>query len=130
VAFFAASLGLFKIMPTSLVSRVDKGFSDVQVELPPGSKLEETAAVVDRIVEAARRHKEVESVTDTLGGNGGLNHGHVHINLKERNERSISEDQFEEVLRPELAAIPGAHITFNGGWGSGRVQILLTGFDS
>ena len=117
-------------MPTSLVSQVDKGFADVQIELPPGSQIEETAQVVDRVVKAARSHKEVESVTDTIGGGSGLSHGHVHINLKERDKRGISEDQFEKILRPELASIPGAHISFGGGWGSGQVQILLTGFDT
>lgn len=128
--FFGGSVALFKSMPTSLVSRIDKGESSITVELPPGSQLKDTLEIVERIDRIVKARPEVETVFDKIGGDGGINIGRVQITLVPKDKRALSQDQFEAALRPELATIPGAHITFNGGWGSGQVQMMLTGYDS
>ncbi len=129
VIFFGASLALFKMLPTSLVSRIDRGESTVTVELPPGSKLKETTAAVDRLTRAIMARPEVATVFSSLGRNGEVNKGRIHIVLKPRNERKLSQDEFEDALRPRLTSLPGARAAFTGGWGSGNVQVLLTSRD-
>src|SRR6185437_9934338 len=129
LAFFIGSVGLFKILPTSLVSRIDKGETSINVELPPGSELPETYAVVQRVVKIAQSHPESDVVYASCGNDQQVNKGWVHVSLKPKEQRTISQDQFEDGLRKELAGIPGARITFGGGWGSGKVEICLTGYD-
>jgi len=127
--FFAASIVLFQMLPTSLVSRIDRGESNIKVELPPGSTIDETIAAVDRVTASIRGRREIDTIFDTVGKDGAVNEGRVQVVLKPREQRKISQDEFEDQVRPLLAKIPGARISFEGGWGSGSVQILLTSRD-
>lgn len=130
IAFFIASIGLFKVLPTSLVSRIDRGESSIHVELPPGSPLEDTRIVVQRVIKLAESHPETEKVYGSCGNDGQTSEGWVHVTLKPRDKRKVSQDEFENAMRLQMAAIPGARITFGGGWGSGDVTVCLTGYDS
>ncbi len=128
---FGASIALFQALPTSLISRVDNGSVAVRIELPAGAQLAESRAVVEQITKIANARPEVESVFATCGrGPGEANKGYVSITLKPRDKRKLSQDEFELSLRPELAKVPGAKINFGGGWGSGRVSIMLTSVNS
>ncbi len=129
VLCFGASVALFQALPTSLVSRIDYGSSWMNVELPPGSPLKETIEVVEDLSKKAVARPEVENVF-AVAGNGEIHRGWVNIKLKDKKERKLSQDQFENALRPEIAKIPGARINFGGGWGSGRVQVMLTSYDA
>lgn len=129
IAFFVASIFLFRAMPTTLVSRIDRGESALNVELPPGSTLADTIEVVERVDAAVRSHAEVQTVMDYIGSSGNVNQAHVQIVLVPRDQRKLSQDAFESAVRPQLDKIPGAKIVFQGGWGSGSVQVLLTGYD-
>lgn len=129
VTIFGASLYLFNELPKSLVSRIDRGESHINVELPPGSQLKQTLSVVEQAGRELMKRPEVVTVFSTAGRSGELNQGRVHVVLKPRAERKLSQDEFEDAMRPSLANIPGARLTFGGGWGSGNVQVLLTSYD-
>jgi HAE1 family hydrophobic/amphiphilic exporter-1 len=130
VIFFLASLALFQALPTSLVSRIDRGGSTIIVELPPGSKLEDTTEIVQRVGKIVQGRPEVDVVFATVGKEGEVNQGRLQVVLKPRDQRKLSQDEFEAAMRPLLMTIPGARISFDGGWGSGNVRILLTSYDS
>ena len=130
VIFFLASLALFQALPTSLVSRIDRGGSTIIVELPPGSKLEDTTEIVQRIGKVVQGRPEVDVVFATVGKEGEVNQGRLQVVLKPRDQRKLSQDEFEAAMRPLLMTIPGARISFDGGWGSGNVRVLLTSYDS
>lgn len=130
IVFFIASIALFKALPTSLVSRIDRGESTITVELPPGSQLRDTLSVVERLNDIIKTQPEVETIFGTIGKGGEVNQGRMQIVLKPKGERKLSQDEFEDKMRPLLSAVPGARITFNGGWGSGNLQILLTSYDT
>ncbi len=127
--FFAASIALFQALPKSLVSRIDRGESYVNIELPPGSRLNETLAVTERLVKQVQTRPEIEKVFASVGRGGELNMARIVCILKPRTERKLTQDQFEDQIRPKLVSVPGARVTFGGGWGSGSVHILLTGYD-
>ncbi len=129
IIFFAASIYLFKSLPTSLVSRIDRGESYVNIELPPGSKLKDTVEIVQQLSAIVLKHPEVNTIFANAGSGGEVNNGRLIILLKPRGERKLSQDEFEETIRPELLQVPGARINFGGGWGSGAVHILLTSHD-
>jgi HAE1 family hydrophobic/amphiphilic exporter-1 len=129
IVFFGASLILFNMMPTALVSRTDRAEANLRVELSPGSPLSDTQEALQRTVAIIRKRPEVLLVWATAGSGAGVNEGRIHVVLKPRNERALSEQQFEDAIRPSLSDVPGAKISFQGGWGSGNLQVLLTSYD-
>lgn len=126
--FFAASVALFKALPTSLVSRVDRGDSYIKIELPPGTPLQETIKVIEEITKKVMARPEVDRVF-SVAGQGEVNKGYINATLKPREKRKLSQDEFESALRPEIIRTQGARVIFGGGWGSGNVQVLLTSYD-
>lgn len=141
VAFFAVSVVMFRQMPTSLISKVDRGEAQVSLELPPGATLADTQIAAQQVWTHARKYPEVEKVFITIGtptsgarGSstaGGVNKATAYIVLRPRAERKISQQDFEAVIRRDLQTIPGARINIGSGGGlSGKVKILLAGEDS
>jgi len=108
LAFFIASLTLVPLIPKGFVDDGDFGFSNVSVELPPGSTLEDVNKVVTQATDIIRQNPVVERVLATEE----INSATLAINLKPREERNISQKQFEEQVRPSFEQIPGARISF------------------
>jgi len=138
-AIFLSSVGMLATIPTSLVNSADRGESLVALELPPGATLETTAEASLRVTKLLMSHPEVEHVFASVGtpsntgmrssGSAGtVNKASLYVILKERSKRKLSQQQFEDMVRPEIAAIPGirANISATMGLG-GKVQILLVG---
>jgi hydrophobe/amphiphile efflux-1 (HAE1) family protein len=129
ILFFVGSIFLFKSLPTSLVARIDRGEIHVNVELPPGSQLDDTVEVLQKLNEIVLKRPEVKTIFSSAGSGGEVNQGRMFVVLKERSERKLTQDQLEDLIRPELQMVPGARVNFGGGWGSGAVHILLTSHD-
>ncbi|MEH2286146.1 efflux RND transporter permease subunit [Nostoc sp.] len=107
-AFFIASLMLVPLIPKGFVDDGDFGISNVSIELPPGSTLSDVNKVVTQATDIIRQNPVVERVLATEE----INSATLAINLKPREERNISQKQFEEQVRPDFAQIPGARISF------------------
>jgi hydrophobic/amphiphilic exporter-1 (mainly G- bacteria), HAE1 family len=129
VVIFGGSLILFDQLPKSLVSHIDRGETDINIDLPQGTQLKQTLKTVKEVTAMVRKRPETQLTFSTAGRGGEVNQGRVHVVLKPKGERTCTQDQFEDSLRPDLKKIPGARITFGGGWGSGNVQMLLTSYD-
>jgi hydrophobe/amphiphile efflux-1 (HAE1) family protein len=135
VAFFALGIVLFQLVPTSLIGKVDKGETQLSVELPPGSTMEETKACVDQASKIVQARPEVASVFATVGGaaanfseggSGEVNQASLYITLKPRAQRNVSEQEFESAVRPELKLIAGARTQFKNSFGmGGTLKVLL-----
>ncbi|QLE40290.1 efflux RND transporter permease subunit [Nostoc sp. C052] len=108
LAFFIASLMLVPLIPKGFVDDGDFGISNVSIELPPGSTLEDVNKVVTQATNIIRQNPVVERVLATEQ----INSATLAINLKPREERNISQKQFEEQVRPSFGKIPGARISF------------------
>lgn len=61
----------------TFVPPFDGGSVSIKVELPPGSSLEQTRAVVERLEVIARRHPDVKYTNSTLGVQGGGGFGSI-----------------------------------------------------
>jgi hydrophobic/amphiphilic exporter-1 (mainly G- bacteria), HAE1 family len=140
--FFAGSLGLAAMLPFEFIPVEDLSRSSITVQLPPGSTLAETDAVVRRVDEELRKRPEVRSVyasigsaTTSFGPGGGGSAGEVRrasitVNLVRKSERDIRQQAFEQEMGPILRAIPGARVQFGvEGGGGGQVSIQLVGDD-
>ncbi|MHC5742205.1 MAG: efflux RND transporter permease subunit [Nostoc sp.] len=108
LAFFIASLTLIPLIPKGFVDDGDFGISNVSIELPPGSTLEDVNKVVIQTTDIIRQNPVVERVLATEE----INSASLAINLKPREKRNISQKQFEEQVRPNFEQIPGARISF------------------
>jgi hydrophobe/amphiphile efflux-1 (HAE1) family protein len=141
-SIFIISVAMLASLPTSLVNSADRGESLVAIELPPGATLQTTTDASKRVTKILLSHSEVEHVFASVGtpsntgvkssGTAGtVNKSNLYVILKERSHRKISQQQFEDMVRKEIATIPGirANISATMGLG-GKVQILLVGRDA
>ena len=121
-AFFIASLMLVPYIPTGLVDSGDIGLSIVNIELPPGSTLQDTSNTVKQATDFLRQSPIVENVLATEE----INSASLTVNLVPRSERDISQAEFEQEIRPLFKQIPGARISFSStGSVGGRKDVTL-----
>ncbi|WP_413200744.1 efflux RND transporter permease subunit [Nostoc piscinale] len=122
MAFFIASLMLVPLIPKGFVDDGDFGISNVSIEVPPGSTLEDVTKVVTQATDIIRQNPVVEKVLATEE----INSATLSIQLKPKEERNISQKQFEEQTRPLFQEIPGARISFQSqGPGGGRKALSI-----
>ncbi len=115
----------------------DNSELNIAIETPPGSSLEYTTLKAEEAAMIARRHPEVDYVYTTAGsstGQGLANSATVYVRLIPKHKRNISQDEFGQVLRTELAHIGGATAyTFAAGGFAGnqkQLQLQLQGPDA
>ena len=121
-AAFVATIACFALLPMTFQPPFDAERSTVTITLAPGSTLDQTQAVVDRVDALLKRQPEVDSVyTRTFVGNG-----RVTARLKE--DRKQTSTEFERSLSGELAKIPDARVNFQSqfGWGDNNRDVTLT----
>ncbi len=125
VAFFIGSLQLIPFIPQGLFDSGDIGLSTVSIELPPGSTLSDTEAVMQQTNQLLQKRPEVKSV---LGTAQSVNKATVYVNLVPKDKRQLSQKEFEQQMRESFAAIPGTRISFassGAGGGSKDLSIVL-----
>ncbi len=142
VIFFVFGLSLFPLMPQSLVPQVDRNELTLSVELEPGTKLDKTTEVVRQISAVMQKQPGVRTVFAAIGtpasagpgapgSAGGVNTATVYGVLVPRGERENSQQQLEEMLRPQLEHIPGVRSRFGALEGlSGTLTLLLASNDN
>ncbi len=133
IAIFLSSLLLSQYIPQGLSGGGDKALSILAVELPPGSELAETESVLSQINKLVQGHLEVKKVLTVAGEDGKVNVGSVYISLVPKQERTISQQNFEQELRNDIKTIPGARISFRSqgvGVGNKDLSIVLRGQDT
>ncbi|QIR36125.1 efflux RND transporter permease subunit [Tolypothrix sp. PCC 7910] len=108
IAFFMASLMLVPMIPKGFVDDGDYGLSSISIEIPPGSTLADMNQVVTQTTNILLKNPYVAQVVATED----LSTATLAVNLKPKEERKISQKQFEEQIRPLFQQIPGARISF------------------
>ena len=129
-----AALGLtafmFTIIPTQFFPNTNSDFSQVRIEMVPGTTLKQTEAVADQVASIVRREPEVETALERI------NEGNARIFITLKKDRERSSMEFERALTPELQKIADARVSFAAmtggpGGGTGRpINIMLSGSDS
>ena len=111
-AFFFGSLQLIPYIPKGLFDAGDTGLSVVQVELPPGSMLGDTEVVIKELEQTLRQQPAVKGILSQVGEDGNVNTGLLSVILLPRNERELSQQEFQTQMRQIFNQIPGARISF------------------
>jgi multidrug efflux pump subunit AcrB len=128
-AFFVLSIVGLMMVPTEFIPASDDSFTQLNVELPPGARLEDTAAVSAAAYHIIARQPEVESVVEIIGGDefGEVRTGNLNITLVKPNQRKVTQRQWEDRVIKDLGSIPDSRIHFNRN-GNGRdVNLYITG---
>lgn len=141
--FFALSIVLFKMMPTSVIGSIDRGESMINVELPPGTTLKVTEEKMRKLTDILKQDPDVKNVftqvgTATEGGGrgrtgsaGAVNSGTLFVTLVDRSERQRSQQQFEDEIREKLNTVSGPRLSFMARGGiTGKLKLVLVGDDS
>jgi multidrug efflux pump subunit AcrB len=118
----ALSVGLFGTLPMTFQPEQNLDFSQVNVTMPPGSTLDQTTAVEDRVAALLKKDPDVEHVYERIN----VGNGHLNIVLSKKREKTSTE--FERLHAPELSAIPDARVSFqsqNGGGPSGDSRDIM-----
>ena len=130
--FFALSLGGGMLLPKAFVPPEDFSTSILQIELPPGGKLEDTARVSGSATAILRKQPEVTDVVEFIGSDSAeVRNAQVFVSMVPRSQRTVSAKEFEQRMMPQLNQVPDAHINFqNFGFGGGRdLTLFLVGDD-
>ena len=112
VAFFFGSLQLVPYIPKGLFDSGDTGLSTIQVELPPGSQLSDAEKITRKIDQLLENSPAVDSVLATVGKDNQVNSAEIFVNLLPKEQRELTQLQFQEQMRNAFAQIPGARISF------------------
>jgi multidrug efflux pump subunit AcrB len=133
--FFALSLVALYFVPQSFIPQGDFSNSQLQIELPPGVRLEDTAAVSDAAYQIIKKHPEATSVVESIGGTDGdeVRTATLYVSLVPRKERKLRQVDWEKMVLKELKTIPDARMNFQNfnGASEGRdITLYITGDDT
>jgi hydrophobic/amphiphilic exporter-1 (mainly G- bacteria), HAE1 family len=109
-ALIAATVWLFMIVPKGFLPSEDQGRFNVSVEAIQGIGFDGMVDHLTRVSDIIAKDPNVLGYTSQVGGGpggGSLSSGRVNVDLKPRDQRSLSVDQVIAELRPKLAQIPG-----------------------
>jgi len=139
IGFLVASLALVPLLQTGLFPPADSHFTTLNVELPPGSSLEDTMHVAEEARAAIKGVDGITHVFATVGnaqesGRGTTQAGEVRkavltLELAKRGERP-SRTTIEDIARQKLVSVPGARFTLGGGGASEKLELILAGDDA
>jgi multidrug efflux pump subunit AcrB len=138
--FFIGSIALVPLLPTGFVPTADRGQTQVNIELPPGSTLAETQAVAERTRAAAMQVDGITSIFSSIGGGSSgdafapgaaaeARRAVLTLTTVHRNDRDESLQELETQIRRNLADIPGARFTVGPPDTGVKMQLVLRSED-
>ncbi|WP_027717632.1 efflux RND transporter permease subunit [Desulfovirgula thermocuniculi] len=112
-----ASVCLIPLIGRELFPPEDSGQLTVDVQMPVGTVLSETQAVLEKMAATVAQIPEVQTVAITVGGGAGgymgapqTEQGSLAVRLKPKEERRRTTDQVVEEVRSKTRGIPGATV--------------------
>ncbi|HNE50228.1 MAG: efflux RND transporter permease subunit [Chitinophagales bacterium] len=117
VLFCVATYFINKTVPSGFIPSEDQGMFYAIIQTPPGSSLERTFDISERLQKVAEKVEGVKSVSalagyEILSEGTSSNTGTCLINLKDWSERKHSVQQIIEELEEKTKDIAGASIEF------------------
>jgi multidrug efflux pump subunit AcrB len=126
IGFFVLSIFISTKLPGEFIPVGDNGRSFLSIEMPPGTRLDETDAVVISIMDELKKRPEVKSAFASVD----LRKASLTINLIPRHERKLTQQQFESDFNTFVARYPGVRASFGQeGGGGGIVSFTLASDD-
>ncbi len=145
--FSISAVFVLRWIPSEFMPRVDDGRINVNIDLPVGTRLEETinkTSEIEKIAIENIKEHEIETVRSQIGPGGfmggrtGSHVSRINIELIPASRRQRSQEEIANGIRESLTDIPGANIRvgMGGGMGGGGafgtdspIEVEIFGFD-
>jgi HAE1 family hydrophobic/amphiphilic exporter-1 len=110
-----ATVYCFRIIPMGFIPSQDIGQINGQTEMAQGLGYQAMVEHQLEVMKIVQADPNVRSITSSIGlvtGGGGsaANGGRLQIELKPREERTLTADQVIESLRPKVQSVPGVRV--------------------
>ncbi len=139
-AFFIGSIQLIGLLPKGFVPPSDRGQTQINIELPPGSTLQETWSTAEIVRQRAMQVLGVAHVFSSIGGGSSgdtfapgtpaeARRAVLTLTLTHRNSRKEKLQEIENMIRAKLAGVPGARFNVGPPDTGVKMQIVLRSED-
>src|SRR5712691_157137 len=127
---------LYPRVGTELLPQTDEGQVNINAQLPIGTRMEITEAVMYRLEDMVKQSVPEATTIVTNGGGGGgggfggggnTNRGQMQVKLVPRDQRTRTSDAIAQDLRRRLSGVPGAIVRANPGGGNFQLNFILGG---
>jgi HAE1 family hydrophobic/amphiphilic exporter-1 len=126
VILFFGSLALVPRVGVELFPESDQGMIMMNIETAVGSDIDTTREAVEKIYTIVEKNvpEKKDSVVQVGAGGGffstaAANRGSIQMALKDLEDRSRTDQEIIDSLRPLIAEVPGAKVRFSSGFGPG-----------
>ena len=138
--FFMASISLAPLLPSGFLPADDNSQTQVRLELPPGSTLQDTRAMAEAARQRLATHPMVGTIYTAIGaGSAGddqfaggagasVRKATLSLQLAPRGQRP-RKSVLEEQLRQRLADLPGVRVKMGLGGSGEKYDLTLQGDD-
>jgi HAE1 family hydrophobic/amphiphilic exporter-1 len=137
---FIVSLSLIPILGTEFIPPSDNSMQLIKVEMPIGTRLDETNMVIMQLEDILAELKETQYFMSLVGpmgagfGAADVNEGMVFLRLCDKEERSRGSDEIMEEVRSKAPKLENVRLVFSGtgdtGMGAGnRAEFKIFGDD-
>ncbi|KAA6432734.1 efflux RND transporter permease subunit [Dyadobacter flavalbus] len=145
IAVIAMLFGAIALVPAGFIGaafmpQADQGEMAINIELAPTASIYQTNAVAQRAEEIIMKHPEVMNVFSNVGytssgiaTSSNANVADINVKIVDKKERTISTDDFGQMLKKEVGQIPGVKVTVSPvglvGNSQAPIQIAVKGTD-
>ncbi len=137
---FFASLALIPLIPATFIPQSDLGRSNLSLELPPGTRLEETVAVAERARALLKDMPELKQVYTAAGsvldlgdpstvGVADPRKATLVLDWGLADDRDRDQRELERDARARLADLPGVRVSYVSSEPGNLLQLVLSGDD-
>lgn len=127
IAALGVTTALLMLLPSQFQPVTDEDTTQVTIEMVPGTTIEQTEVVADRVTAILQKEPEVGRILERI------NEGQARLFIVLKPDREVASFEFERRIMPELQKIPDARVNFQGGGGGGGtgrdISVMLTGSD-
>ncbi|GGD60335.1 multidrug ABC transporter [Emticicia aquatilis] len=143
LAMFVGSVSLLPagFIGTAFAGSGDRGEFAIQLEMSPQTPLAQTNLMTKKVEELLLQKPEVEKVFANIGtqtgamgsGSSNSNISEISVTLVDKQKRKLSTDAFGNMIRNEVAKIPGVKVVIRPvsitGGSEAPIQIAIKGVD-
>ncbi|MEB1529515.1 efflux RND transporter permease subunit [Xanthomonas sp. WHRI 7945] len=137
---FVASLAIVPLIPTTFIPTSDLGRSNLSLELPPGTTLQQTLAVAERARTQLRGIPELKQVYTSVGavldvgdpsksGVGEPRKAMLILDWGPAEDRDRDQKTLERLVRTQLANLAGVRVSYLSSEAGEMMQLVLAGDD-
>lgn len=131
---FFASVASFYLLPSSFLPQEDQGRQLLAIELPPGSRLDDTRRVTAAVADRIRERTDVRSVFvnggNLLGSGAEVRKATLIVNLVPKDKRKLKQHEIKAEIGQQLAGMPDMRFWFLNDDGQRQFQLVVAGRDA